>query len=202
MTLPKRNKPDQVPYRPIARAAGQWLREHGHQTKSDLFSMGFASDRPRASFVLAERTGVSEDYITKMSLGANGNERWKWMAFDVADKILAATDNSDLWYRDEELHMYYTGGVVEAADRACRKKSCERPNSRSFETLEEAKAHPYALRHPPFHCACGAYHLAPGLGPKPKYPSEDEERRLRRLASYQRYYRKKKAERDALKKAA
>lgn len=63
--------------------------------------------------VVAARTGLKRDTIWHHSNGSRGRV---FMAFDVADKILAAIDRLDLWRSDPDLEKVY-GKACRGADR-------------------------------------------------------------------------------------
>lgn len=116
--LPKRPRGDQLPIRPVAEAVATVLKGHGplsvHTTGGKRTKNPEALPRPAEA--LAEQLGLSPSYIDRM-LEPRGGLRQKWIGFDMADRILVGIDRVDLWFRDPELNRYYTGGVVDAADR-------------------------------------------------------------------------------------
>src|SRR5690242_14505077 len=95
---------DYVPIGPISRALKEWLKE------LDLAELGRGTTlrKDHRYFppyeILIERIGLSEDSIRNYATGKRG---YTSVTFDVADKILCATNRFNWWWDDPELSEVY-----------------------------------------------------------------------------------------------
>ena len=97
-----KTRADYVPAAPIRRALREWLVENG---LGDGMGNGFSKERYHSPFtILADRTGMTEGTLFRHSKGDRGYES---MQFDVADRILAATNRQNWWHCEPQLSGVY-----------------------------------------------------------------------------------------------
>src|SRR6059058_4633907 len=89
---------DFVPAGPITRAVKEWLLEHdlgvatGNRQSVGRYNSPFN--------ILAERTGMGKDALWRHT---KNDRSYESMIFDVADRLLCATNRFNWWWDDPEL---------------------------------------------------------------------------------------------------
>lgn len=104
-----RKRADFVPAAPIIRALKAWLKEHEYVNVVGQRESNYGSPFK----ILAEKMKVSEDAVWRYT---KNDRHYESMHFDVADKILCATNRFDWWWSDPELSEVYES-AVKGADK-------------------------------------------------------------------------------------
>lgn len=86
---------------------------------NDPFGNSFRFHYMSGTGVLAREAGISEDSLYRYTMG-----RYKWMKFDVADRLLCAMNRVDLWH-SELSDIYWTVPLYDKTK--CENPDCSEP---------------------------------------------------------------------------
>ena len=104
---------DYVPAEPVRRALNKWLREAGSEERKAQSEFRAHGTGPSKSYSEAHEMLASKmDVQTSTVYAWATRPRYSNVSFDLADRILTAIDQVNLWWQDPELSQVY--------ERACK----------------------------------------------------------------------------------